>query len=426
MLETAVASRTVRRGTATAMYLLIALSYVVNAMDRSVFSNLVKSISTEFHLNLTEGGLLSTVYAIGFGVTGIFAGYLLDRAARKSVMVAGILVYSLFTLIMPLSHGFWDMTAYRVISGVGEAMQQTAIFTIAGVFFARRRNLAIGGLNAAYGVGAFIGPLLGTQIFLMSGNWRPPLYVFGAVGLVFAAVTMVVLSSDFSEYGKRGREDRGETAGTSAGAPGSWFNRNVVLLSVSNLMIGILNYGYIGLYPTFLKTELHFSPSAAAFAQSLYGIGAITGIVAGYLGDRFGERRLVYLAVVGSAASGLLMFDVVHAQWQQVLLSFLFGSFGSGFLFVNVYAMTQKAVRAGHIGKASGVASSAHYLGAGFAGAMFGAMVSAWNWHLATVVQMAAIPAIALVCVFFVRMSNQQPAGVSTDPAGTVVGSETS
>jgi MFS family permease len=408
------------------MYLLIALSYVINAMDRSVFSNLVKSIVTEYHLSLTEGGLLSTVYAIGFGLTGIFAGYLLDRAARKSVMVAGILVYSVFTLIMPLSHGFWDMTAYRVLSGVGEAMQQTAIFTIAGVFFARRRNLVIGGLNAAYGVGAFVGPLLGTQIFLMSGNWRPPLYVFGALGLVFAAVTMVVLSSDFSEYGKRPREHRGETAGTSAaGAPGSWFNRNVVLLSISNLMIGILNYGYIGLYPTFLKSQLHFSPSAAAFAQSLYGIGAITGIVAGYLGDRFGERRLVYVAVAGSAVSGLLMFDVAHAQWQQVLLSFLFGSFGSGFLFVNVYAMTQKAVRAGHVGKASGIASSAHYLGAGFAGALFAAMVTAWNWHLATVVQMVAIPAIALVCVFFVRMSKQQPAGVSTGPAGTIVGSET-
>jgi hypothetical protein len=83
MLETAVAPRSVRHGTAIAMYLLIALSYVVNGMDRSVFANLVKSITTEFHLSLAQGGLLSTVYALGFGVTGIFAGYLLDRAARK-------------------------------------------------------------------------------------------------------------------------------------------------------------------------------------------------------------------------------------------------------------------------------------------------------------------------------------------------------
>jgi MFS family permease len=397
---TVVPGTAIRRGAALVMYLLIALSYVVNAMDRSVFSNLVKSVTTEFHLSLAEGGLLSTVYAIGFGLTGVVAGYLLDRWARKTIMIAGIVIYSAFTLVMPLSQGFWDMTTYRVITGVGEAMQQTAIFTMAGVFFARRRNLAIGGLNVAYGVGSFIGPILGTQIFLAaSGNWRPPLVVFGLLGLAFAGVTMVVLSTEFSEHGK-GHSERPADQPVSGG----WFNRNVVLLSVANLMVGVLNYGYLGLYPTYLKSELHFSASAAAFAQSWYGIGAFMGLVAGYLADRYGERRLVYVAVLGSMVSGVLLFDVAHAPWQHVVLSFLFGTCGSGFLFVNIYALTQKAVPAGHIGKASGMASSAHYIGAGFAGALLGAMVDSWGWGVGASIQMVVMPLVAIVCVLFVRM----------------------
>lgn len=405
MSSATVAPRTViRRGAALVMYLLIALSYVVNAMDRSVFSNLVKSVTTEFHLSLAQGGLLSTVYAIGFGMTGVVAGFLLDRWARKTIMITGIVIYSAFTLVMPLSQGFWDMTTYRVITGVGEAMQQTAIFTMAGVFFARRRNLAIGGLNVAYGVGSFIGPILGTQIFLAaSGNWRPPLVVFGLLGLAFAAVTMVVLSTEFSEHGKGAVQPE---LSTEDPAPGGWFNRNVVLLSVANLMVGVLNYGYLGLYPTYLKSELHFSASAAAFAQSWYGIGAFMGIVAGYLADRYGERKMVYLAVVGSMVSGVLLFDVAYAPWQHVVLSFLFGTFGSGFLFVNIYALTQKAVPAGHVGKASGMASSAHYIGAGFAGALLGAMVEAWSWGVAAAIQMVAMPLVAIVCVLFVRKEN--------------------
>jgi MFS family permease len=409
-LKTQAAPKMIKRGSAIAMYVLIALSYVVNAMDRSVFSNLVKSVNTEFHLSLAQGGLLSTVYAIGFGLTGIVAGYLLDRLARKSIMVIGILVYSVFTLVMPLSHGFWDLGTYRLITGIGEAMQQTAIFTMAGVFFAQRRNLAIGGLNLAYGLGSFIGPILGTQIFLLSSSsWRPPLYVFGALGLAFAGVTMVALSRDFSEYGKRASGEEAIPARPVADpVPGRWFNRNVVLLSVANMMIGLLNYSYVGLYPTFLKSELHFSAAAAALAQSWYGIGAFAGIVSGYLGDRFGERKLVYLAVVGSAISGLLMFNGAHGQLQQGVLSFLFGTFGSGFLFVNIYALTQKAVAVGHIGKASGIASSAHYLGAGFAGVLFGTLVDAWNWGPATVVQMVTMPAIALVCVWLVNMKRPE------------------
>jgi hypothetical protein len=38
--------------TALAMYVLIALSYVVNSMDRSVFSNLVSAVNSEFRLSL--------------------------------------------------------------------------------------------------------------------------------------------------------------------------------------------------------------------------------------------------------------------------------------------------------------------------------------------------------------------------------------
>jgi MFS family permease len=385
------------------MYVLIALSYVVNSMDRSVFSNLVSAVNSEFHLSLAQGGFLTTVFAIGFGLTGIFAGFLLDRWTRKSTMVVGMVIYSVFTLVVPLAKGFWDMGSFRLITGIGEAMQQTAIFTMAGVFFAQHRNLAIGGMNVAYGLGSFVGPLLGTQLYLVTGeNWRPPLYLFGGLGLAFAVLVMFTLSRRFSEFGK----DTGPKATAAREAPsGPWLNSNLVLLAVANVSLGLLNYGYLGLYPTFLKSVLHFSAGTAAVAQSLYGIGAFTGIVAGYLADRFGERPLIYVAVLGSMVSGLLMFIVATASWEQDLLSFLFGTFASGFLFVNLYAMTQRAVAPRHVGKASGIASSAHYIGAGFAGAVFGGIVQAWSWGGATIIQMVLLPAVAIVCVAFVRMT---------------------
>jgi MFS family permease len=387
------------------MYVIIALSYVVNSMDRSVFANLVSAVNAEFHLSLAQGGFLTTVFAIGFGLTGIFAGFMLDRWTRKSTMIVGMLIYSVFTLLIPLSHGFWDMGSFRLLTGIGEAMQQTAIFTMAGVFFAQQRNLAIGGMNVAYGLGSFLGPVLGTQLYLSTGNnWRLPLYIFGLLGVAFAVLVMFVLSRRFSEYGK---EDLSAAtpADPPAGPAGPWLNRNLVLLAVANVSLGLLNYGYLGLYPTFLKSVLHYSPGTAALAQSMYGIGAFTGIISGYLADRMGERRLIYIAIAGSMVSGLLMFTVVTLPWQQDLLSFLFGTFASGFLFVNIYAMTQKAVSRHHVGKASGIASSAHYIGAGFAGAVLGGIVQAWDWGAATIVQMIVLPAIAIGCVAFVRMA---------------------
>lgn len=62
---------------------VLALSYVINAMDRQVFPVLVPTINREFGFSLSEGGLLATVFSLGIGLAGIPTGYLLDRWSRK-------------------------------------------------------------------------------------------------------------------------------------------------------------------------------------------------------------------------------------------------------------------------------------------------------------------------------------------------------
>jgi MFS family permease len=384
------------------LYLFIACSYIVNGMDRTVFANLNSYAQTDLHLNLAQSGFITTAFAIGFGITGLFAGYLLDKFKRKNVLVVGMLIYSVFTILIPLSQGFWDMSTYRVVTGIGEAMQQTAIFTMAGVFFAGRRNLALGGMNAAYGIGSFLGPIVGVQIFLAgSNNWHLPLYVFGIIGLIYAVLLLVFLPGHFSEYGHAPREIRAAGVRDSGGR---WFSGTICLLVVANVLLGVVNYSYLGLYPTFLKGQLGFSVSTAALAASMYGVGAFAGLISGYFADKLGEKRLILIAIAGSIIVGLLMFDVARAPWQQIVLSLFFGIFNSGFLFVNIYALTQRSVPIRHMGKASGLASSAHYIGAGFAGAIFGAIAASAGWGAGSLAVFVLAPVIAGVCIILVRI----------------------
>ncbi|MGV9797836.1 MFS transporter [Mycobacterium sp. NPDC003449] len=414
-VTTAAATARGRYGTIAGfgLYLFIACSYIVNAMDRQVFSNLNTYVKEDLNLSLAQSGFITTIFALGFGITGVCAGFLLDRYRRKTVLIAGMLVYSVFTMIIPLSQGFWDITAYRVVTGIGEAMQQTAIFTMAGVVFSRWRNLSLGGINAAYGIGSFLGPVIGIQLFLAgSHDWKLPLYVFGAIGIVYALLLLFFLPTEFSEYGKTAAEPS-DTGAPEPAAPGKsgWITRNLILLAAANILLGVVNYSYLGLYPAFLKSELAYTPEAAALAASMYGVGAFAGLLSGYLADRFGERRLIFIAIAGSIVVGLLMFNVAEAQWQQIALSLLFGMFNSGFLFVNVYALTQRAVDVEHIGKASGVASSAHYIGAGFSGAIFGGIVQATGWGFGGLVVLVIVPVIAAACVVGVRLADKSPAG---------------
>jgi MFS family permease len=143
---------------AIAVFLLIAATYVVNAMDRIVFPVLLPAVAREYGFPLAAGGFLATIFTFGLGIAGLPGGFLFDRLSRKSIAVLGVVVYSVCTVLTCLSVGFYDMAAYRAVSGVGEALQNMAIFTMAGAYFFRDRTLAFGALNAAYGIGSFIGP----------------------------------------------------------------------------------------------------------------------------------------------------------------------------------------------------------------------------------------------------------------------------
>jgi MFS family permease len=86
---------TARLTTAVALISLVVLagSYVVNAMDRQVFPVLLTPIRAEYGFTLGQGGLLATIFTLGIGVSGVPAGYLLDRLSRKTVIIVGVLIY---------------------------------------------------------------------------------------------------------------------------------------------------------------------------------------------------------------------------------------------------------------------------------------------------------------------------------------------
>jgi Major Facilitator Superfamily len=105
-------SRT-RVGAAAAFvfFTICAATYVVNAADRMIFPVVLRPIAGEYGLTLAQGGFLATIYLLGLGIGGIGTGYLLDRFPRKTIMIAGIVVYSVFTILTALAFGFLDMAS---------------------------------------------------------------------------------------------------------------------------------------------------------------------------------------------------------------------------------------------------------------------------------------------------------------------------
>lgn len=398
------AYRRLATGLAVVMLVLVAASYVVNAADRQVFFVVLPAISDELQFSLASGGFLGTVFTLGIGIAGVPAGYVLDRYSRKAVMLIGIVIYSVFTILTALALGFFDMAIYRGLTGVGEAMQQAALFSAVGAYFYTRRAMALGTLNFAYGLGAFFGPLFGGILLEATGAWETPFYIYGIVGFVFAAIILFAVPKAFTEQVDPGAEI--SVAGeVDRRMPERLLNRNIIIGIINAAVIGVAMYGYLSLYPTFLQGELGFDPSEAGFALSMFGIGALMGIPAGYIGDRFNQRWVIIAALVGAIITAYLLFFVGQTVFQQSLFSFLMGTFASGFLFVNVYSLMQRSVRTTIIGRASGTFITSLYIPSALAGYLFGFLVGQLGWGGAALVQLMLLPIIGIVAMLFLDTS---------------------
>lgn len=386
------------------MLIIVAASYVINAADRQVFFVVLPGISEELNFSLASGGLLSTIFTLGIGVCGFPVGFVLDRYSRKAVMLIGITVYSVFTILTALAVGFFDMAVYRGITGVGEAMQQAALFAAVGAYFYRRRAMALGTANFAYGLGAFFGPLFGGILFEATGVWETPFYTYGIIGLVFVAIIYFVVPRAFTEQIDPGAPGTA-AAQVDARMPEHLFNRNIIIGIITAAVVGVSMYGYLSLYPTFLQGQLGFSPTDAGFALSMFGIGALVGIPAGYIGDRFDQRWVIIAALVGAIVTAYLLFHVGRTEFQQSLLSFLMGAFASGFLFVNVYSLMQRSVKTTLIGRASGTFITSLFVPSALAGYLFGSLVTRFDWGGAAIIQLVLLPLVGIAAMLFLDSS---------------------
>jgi MFS family permease len=403
--QAATVSKTYDRTTlsvAVVMLVLVAASYVINAMDRQVFSVVLPPIREDFSFSLAQGGFLSTIFTLGIGLAGVPSGYLLDRYPRKVVMLIGIAIYSVFTILTALALGFLDMSLYRAITGIGESMQNAALFSAVGAYFYSRRAMALGTLNFAYGLGSFFGPLFGGVMLQSTGSWKLPFYVYGVLGLVFIGIIGFFVTRRFTEQ----EEPPSVTAASvDERMPEQLLNRNLIIGIITAAIVGTSMYGYLGLYPSFLQEELGFTPTQAGFALSMFGLGALMGIPAGYLGDRFPQRWVIIGALVGAIVTGYVLFNLITTPLQHNVLSFLEGMFASGFLFVNVYSLMQRSVKTTIIGRASGAFITSLYVPSALAGYLFAFLVGRFDWGGAAIVQLVLIPLIGIVAMLFLDPS---------------------
>ena len=182
---------------------LLTLLYAVSYVDRSILALLALPVSQSLALDDRQLALLLGVgFALFYAVGGLVLAHFVDTRNRRIVVTAGVVVWSLSTILSGFANGFWMMLILRSGVALGEAvLTPAAISLIADLYPRHRRGMPVAIFSSVAGVMAIGSYAVGAAAMdlaaRMSGHtgldaWRMTFIFVGLPGLLLAAIFVLI------------------------------------------------------------------------------------------------------------------------------------------------------------------------------------------------------------------------------------------
>lgn len=344
-------------GATTALILLFFASFF-NYLDRFALSVLLPSIKEDLVLSDTQLGGLNTAFTISYVILGIPFARWADKYSRKNIIAFSVALWSAMTAICGLAQNFVQLSAARVMVGVGEAGGTPPAHSIISDYFPiekRAKALAI------YGIGAPVGLMFGfvfASWLTETYSWRIAFFALGAPGVVLA-----LLIYFFVREPVRGQSDPVENPAEIQETPTFWISVKTVLssptyrhISVGTGLYVIVYIGVVSWLPSYFIRSFGMGLTEVGFwlAMSI-GLSQLIGMVGcGVLTDIMVKRDVRWyawipaLAMLISTPLFVIVFGTESAILSAVALfpAFLIGIFQGPATFAAVQGITHVRMRA--------------------------------------------------------------------------------
>ncbi|MDQ4489306.1 aromatic acid/H+ symport family MFS transporter [Sinomonas sp. ASV486] len=409
---------------------------VLDGFDLVVLGAVIPTLLKSHELGFDPVGatLAATISLVGVGLGALFIAPLSDRFGRRRLLIACVAWFSVFTLAVVIAPNVALFSGFRLLAGLGLG----ACLPAALAYMADYAKAGSGASNTTrtmtgYHVGAVATAFLA---LLVIPNWRVMFIVGGVAGLVLVPFLWAKLPESLPSAASPAAEpapatgsalDAGDTAAApvspaaAANAQAAAANAQAAKaeklgyrsllqkpyplvalgIAVASFMGLLLVYGLNTWLPT-LMAEAGYSLSSSLTLLLVLNLGAVAGLVlAGWLADRHGAKRVVLLWFGVSAV--LLAVLSVKMQNEILLNAAVFVT--GVFVFsaqVLVYAWVSQIFPAHLRGTALGFSAGVGRLGAILGPAVTGTLVAlgiAYPWGFYVFAAAAVLAVLALVAV---------------------------
>ena len=188
----------------------LALGMFMALLDATIVNIAVPAIITDLGTSITQVSWVLNAYNITLVVLFLSMGRIADRYGKKRVFLAGLVIFTLFSLACGFAPNIEFLIVFRVGQAVGAAgMVPVSLAIMLGVFPRSQHGMAVGIWGAVGSIAAALGPGLG-GLLVTYGSWHWIFFVNVPIGIAaFVAAVILVPES-------RG----GERAGSGVDVPG--------------------------------------------------------------------------------------------------------------------------------------------------------------------------------------------------------------
>jgi len=153
----------------------------------------IPTISKEFSMAASEVGWIPTAYLLAAAMFLVPFGKIADLYGRKKIFLAGMLVYTVASLLLAFSNSGLMFILARALQGVGGSMTAgTSIAMLISVYEPKERGFVLGITISAVYIGLSLGPVIGG--FLVNAfGWRSIFLVNVPLGLIVILLTLILL-----------------------------------------------------------------------------------------------------------------------------------------------------------------------------------------------------------------------------------------
>ena len=167
---------------------LLVLLFAITYIDRVCISVAGPRMQEALGIDPVGWGWVTAMFTLSYCLFEIPTGTLGDRIGPRRVLTRVVLWWSVFTSLTGMVSNYAQLLIARFCFGAGEAGAfPNASIVVARWFPATQRASMAGVMLMASQIGGAIAPLLVVPIQIRYG-WRASFYVFGAIGVIWAAI----------------------------------------------------------------------------------------------------------------------------------------------------------------------------------------------------------------------------------------------